>query len=160
MARANPDIYPPPIRKIAGPYQAFPEIEDIKRRDTNTTSANNTAEHPRLVASDTLSDWRRKSATTCPSCYPSEHRRDRRRTARQDVRLHRRGKNLGTTRTCDVNARGIGVECGKLNLHEGDVVEVDLPANTAPPGMGLRACCLVVHTGKQCGLMFLDMKDA
>ncbi len=159
MAKTNLVTLPPTIRKVSKFYQAFPKIKDKKQESTSSNSAGRIPEHSHLVAGDTLNDWRRRSATTRPSRYPSEHRRDRRRASKLNVRLHRQGKTLGTTRAFDVNARGIGVECGKLNLHEGEVVEIDLPENAVPDGMGPHACCLVIHTGKQCGLMFLDLED-
>ena len=159
MAKANLDTLPPVIRKISNSYRTSPEINSERQRGTIPSYVEGITRQSHFVAADTLSDWRRKSSTTRPSRYPSEHRRERRRTSRLNVRLHRRGKILGTTRTCDINTRGIGVECGKLDLHEGEVVEIDLPENTLPDGMDSHACCLVVHTGKQCGLMLLDLEN-
>jgi len=159
MAKTNLATLPTTIRKVSKFYQAFPKIKDKKQKNTPYHSANGMTGNSHLIAGDTLSDWRRKSATTTPPNYPSEHRRDRRRASRLNVHVYRHGKTLGTTRTCDINARGLGVECAKLNLHEGEVVEIDLPEYAVPDGIASHACCLVVHTGEQCGLMFLDLKD-
>lgn len=159
MAKANLDTLPPVIRKTSAPYRTSPEVNGEKQEDTIPSYADDITTQSHFIAEDTLSDWRRKSATTRPDHYPSEHRRERRRTSRLNVHLHRQGKTLGTTHTCDINTRGIGVECGKLDLHEGEVVEIDLPENAVPDGMLPHACCLVIHTGKKCGLMFLDLEN-
>ncbi|HHH47624.1 MAG TPA: hypothetical protein ENK51_01860 [Gammaproteobacteria bacterium] len=158
MAKANPETPPLVIRKALMPYRIYPEANREKQGSVPPGYSVGITKKNHLVAEDTLSDWRRKSATTRPARYPSEHRRERRRTANLNVRLHRQGKALGTTRICDVNSRGIGVECGKLDLHAGEVVEIDLPENALPDGLDSHACCLVIHTGKQCGLMLLDLE--
>ena len=135
------------------------ESKENKQASTPCQSVTGMTEHSHLVAEDTLSDWRRKSAITTPPDYPSEHRRDQRQASRLNVHVYRHGKKLGATRSCDINAKGLGVECGKLNLHEGEVVEIDLPENSVPDGIASHACCLVIHTGEQCGLMLLDLED-
>jgi len=159
MAKANLNTFPSTIRKISESYRTSPEVKDEKQEGTIPSSADGITTQSHFIAGDTLSDWRRKSATTRPSRYPLEHRRERRRTSRLNVCLHRQGKTLGTTRTYDVNSRGISVECGKLDLHKGEVVEIDLPENAVPDGMRPHVCCLVIHTGEQCGLMLLDPED-
>ena len=159
MAKATLETLPPVIRKTSTPYRIYPEANSERQGGAASSYSIGITKQSHVVAEDTLSDWRRKSATTRPARYPSEHRRERRRTSRLNVRLHRQGKALGTTRICDVNSRGIGVECGKLDLHAGEVVEIDLPENALPDGMDSHACCLVVHTGKQCGLMLLDLEE-
>ncbi len=84
-----------------------------------------------------------------------------RRASRMNVQLYKQGEAVGTVCTFDMNSQGIGVECGKLDLHEGEIVEIDLPENGIPAGMESHVRCLVIHTGKtRCGLMLLDTADA
>ncbi len=76
------------------------------------------------------------------------------------MRLSRQGETVGTVCTLDMNSQGVGVECGRLDLHEGEIVEIDLPENDIPLGMQAHARCLVIHAGKaRCGLMFLDVDE-
>ena len=86
-----------------------------------------------------------------------EHRWLQRRASRLNVQLYKQGEAVGTVCTFDMNSQGIGVECGKLDLHEGEIVEIDLPENGIPAGMESHVRCLVIHAGKtRCGLMLLD----
>ena len=84
-----------------------------------------------------------------------EHHWLQRRTSRLEVRLYRQGEVVGTTCTLDMNTQGIGVERRKLNLHEGEIIEIDLPENDISKGMEPHARRLVIHTGEvRCGLMY------
>lgn len=86
-----------------------------------------------------------------------EHRWSYRRASRLNVQLYKQGEVVGTVYILDMNSQGIGVECGKLDLREGEIVEIDLPENGIPPGMESRVRCLVIHAGKaRCGLMLLN----
>lgn len=161
MAQANPITPPSKSRKVSKIYPALPNIKDERREIITANSTYSISEHSSLVAGDTLSDWRRKSATARPARYHNNllgNRRERRRRSRLNVHLYRQGKALGTTRILDMNSKGIGVERGKLDLHKGEVVEIDLPENAIPDGMKLHARCLVIHAGEQCGLMILGLK--
>ena len=159
MAKANLNTFPSTVRKISESYRTSPEVKDEKQEGTIPCSTDDITTQSHLIAGDTLSDWRRKSTIITPPNYPSEHRRDQRQASRLNIQVYRQGKTLGTTRTYDVNSRGISVECGKLDLHKGEVVEIDLPENAVPDGMRPHVCCLVIHTGEQCGLMLLDPED-
>ncbi len=87
-----------------------------------------------------------------------EHRWLHRRALRLRVRLYKRGETVGSCCTIDMNSQGIGVECGKLDFQEGEIVDIDLPKTGIPEGMESPVRCLVIHAGKaRCGLMFLDV---
>ncbi|VAW86018.1 hypothetical protein MNBD_GAMMA18-447 [hydrothermal vent metagenome] len=87
-----------------------------------------------------------------------EHRWLQRRASRLRVRLYKQGEAIGTSCAIDMNSQGIGVECGGLDFHEGEIVEIDLSENAIPEGMESSVRCLVIHAGKaRCGLMFLDV---
>ena len=89
-----------------------------------------------------------------------EHRWLQRRASRLNVQLYKQGKAIGTAYTLDLNSQGIAVECAELDLHEGEIVEIDLPEEDIPKGMEAHARCLVIHAGKmRCGLMFLDTDE-
>ncbi len=86
-----------------------------------------------------------------------EHRWLQRRASRLNVQLYKQGGVIGTVYIFDMNSQGIGVEPGKLDLHEGEVVEIDFPENSVSAGVGPHVRCLVIHAGKtRCGLMLLD----
>ncbi len=90
-----------------------------------------------------------------------EHRWLQRQASKLDVRLYKQGETIGVACTFDMNSQGIGVECGKLDLHEGEIVDIDLPENGIPEGMEPHVRCLVIHAEKaRCGLMLLDTDDA
>lgn len=90
-----------------------------------------------------------------------EHRWLQRRSSILNVRLYKQGKSAGTTCSLNMNSQGIGVDCGDLDLHEGEIVEIDLPENSIPEGMNPHVRCLVIYAGEtRCGMMFLDTDNA
>ncbi len=89
-----------------------------------------------------------------------EHRWLQRQASISNVQLYKQGKAVGTACTFDINSEGIGVECGDLELHEGEIIEIDLTGCSVPEGIDHHVRCLVIHTEKNhCGLMFLDSEE-
>ena len=101
-----------------------------------------------------------RSSPTCGS-EMLEHRWLQRCASNLEVRLYRQGEAVGTVFSLDMSSQGIGIECQMLDLHKGEVVEIDLSESNTPKGMQSHARCFVIYAGKvRCGLMFLDMDKA
>ncbi len=156
MAKTTPYASHEISRKAPGYYQALAQTNTKNQKAAPPMSSDHKPRQSAPAATDTLSDWRRKSLAATPSQYPSEHRREKRRQEKLEVRLQKQGKTLGATRTFDLNSRGMGVDCNELELHTGEVVEIDLPESDIPEDMESHAFCLVVYAGEHCGLMYLD----